>query len=275
MVCEADIVPVLAEGADALEQSGAVAAAGAAAGLPPDQATDEATDEATDQATDEATDQAAAVPAFVPGNAPVVVWAATPPGAAPPSGDARTPMAKYAPWASIIGALISVAGLALVSLVGWQVLSMNSQMSSLGDRIDGVRVEMNTKIDGLDTKIGKLDDKIDTKIDTKIGELRTEMQAGFRQVNATLLDHTERLTRLEERVTGVETRLTSVEERLDGVEERLTGVEERVTGVETRLTRVEERLTGVEGRLTRLETAAGISQPAEETPESEQGGPGL
>ena len=52
-------------------------------------------------------------------------------------------------------------------------------------------------------------------------------------------------------------------------------VEERLTSVEGRLTRVEERLTSVETRLARLETAAGISQPAEETPESEQGGPGL
>ena len=31
----------------------------------------------------------------------------------------------------------------------------------------------------------------------QIGDLRAEMRAGFREVNATLLDHTDRLARLE------------------------------------------------------------------------------
>ena len=32
---------------------------------------------------------------------------------------------------------------------------------------------------------------------TEIGSLRAEMQAGFREINTTLLDHTDRLARLE------------------------------------------------------------------------------
>ena len=36
-----------------------------------------------------------------------------------------------------------------------------------------------------------------TEVRSEIGGLRAEMQAGFREVNATLLDHTDRLARLE------------------------------------------------------------------------------
>ncbi|WP_419912698.1 hypothetical protein [Candidatus Poriferisodalis sp.] len=87
-------------------------------------------------------------------------------------------------------AIIGLLGTLLVASLGAMTGLMMWQMSSLGDRID----KLDTKIDN---KIDALHDKLDTKIDNKIDGLRAEMQAGFREVNATLLDHTDRLARLE------------------------------------------------------------------------------
>ena len=87
-------------------------------------------------------------------------------------------------------AIIGLLGTLLVASLGAMTGLMMWQMSSLGDRID----KLDTKID---TKFDALHDKLDTKIDNKIDGLRAEMQAGFREVNATLLDHTDRLARLE------------------------------------------------------------------------------
>ncbi len=72
-------------------------------------------------------------------------------------------------------AVISVFGGLATTLLGALIGLMMWQFSSLGNRIDaqGVRIE----------NLG--------------AELRAEMQAGFREVNAILLDHTGRLARLE------------------------------------------------------------------------------
>ena len=108
------------------------------------------------------------------------------------------PTAQPAPGAVAAGALWpqprSVSPNAIIGLLGtllagvllWALTYMSSQMNSLGDRIDG-----------LGDKIDEIHNELDTKIDTEIGELRAEMRDGFREVNATLLDHTERLARLE------------------------------------------------------------------------------
>ena len=76
-------------------------------------------------------------------------------------------------------AIVNVVAAALVtamfSMLMWQI-------SSLGDRIDiqSARIVASA-----------------TVLRAEIGGLRTEMQAGFREINATLLDHTDRLARLE------------------------------------------------------------------------------
>lgn len=87
-------------------------------------------------------------------------------------------------------AIIGLLGTLLVASLGAMTGLMMWQMSSLGDRIDRLDAKIDSKIDALDAKI-------DNKIDNKIDGLRAEMQAGFREVNATLLDHTDRLARLE------------------------------------------------------------------------------
>ncbi len=72
-------------------------------------------------------------------------------------------------------AIIGLLGTLLAGVLLWALTYMSSQMNSLGDRIDG----------------------LGDKIDMEIGELRAEMRDGFGEVNATLLDHTERLAGLE------------------------------------------------------------------------------
>lgn len=83
-------------------------------------------------------------------------------------------------------AIIGLLGTLLAGVLLWALTYMSSQMNSLGDRIDG-----------LGDKIDEAHNELDTKIDIEIGELRAEMRDGFGEVNATLLDHTERLARLE------------------------------------------------------------------------------
>lgn len=91
------------------------------------------------------------------------------------------------------GALI--AGMFVLAAVGFNAL--RSDIQALDARITAKITALDTKIDteiaGLDAKITALD----AKIDTQIGMLRHDMNEGFAQVNAILLDHTERLARLE------------------------------------------------------------------------------
>ncbi len=83
---------------------------------------------------------------------------------------------------AIVNAVAAALVTAMFSMLMWQI-------SSLGDRIDanGARIDAN----------GARIDDLATVLRAEIGGLRTEMQAGFREINATLLDHTDRLARLE------------------------------------------------------------------------------
>ena len=127
-----------------------------------------------------------------------------------PSADAGTRSAlgdkKPAGAGSAVSrsAMVNVVATALVtamfSMLMWQI-------SSLGDRIDiqSARIDANgARIDAsateLRAEIGGLRTDMQTEIGSlraEIGGLRAEMQAGFREINATLLDHTDRLARLE------------------------------------------------------------------------------
>ena len=158
-------------------------------------------------------------PASGPGGAPVVVRAASP---ADGAQRAETPAGQgeqsQAPRSVSPNAVIGLLGTLLVASLGAMTGLMMWQMDSLGDRIDRIEaaiVRLDAKID---TKFGVLD----AKIDTEVAGLRAEMQAGFRQVNATLLDHTDRLARLET-AAGLP-RLT---EREPGAAEREPGAAER------------------------------------------------
>ena len=75
--------------------------------------------------------------------------------------------------------VITLVGGLLTGLLLWQ-------LNALGDNIDSLRTDMQGQISALRTDM-----------QGQISALRAETLAGFREVNATLLDHTDRLARLE------------------------------------------------------------------------------
>ncbi|WP_419933329.1 hypothetical protein [Candidatus Poriferisodalis sp.] len=89
----------------------------------------------------------------------------------------------------LFGGLVTVLLGALIGLMMWQ-------FDSLSDRIDG----QNDRINSLGARIDWLGARIDslgTELRAEMDDLETEMRAGFAEINAVLLDHTDRLARLE------------------------------------------------------------------------------
>ncbi len=91
--------------------------------------------------------------------------------------------------------------IAMLGIIMWQIDSLGDQVNRNGDRIEA----NSTRIENLGTQLRaefrtELRAEISglrTELQTEIANLRTEMQAGFAAINATLLDHTDRLARLE------------------------------------------------------------------------------
>ena len=102
---------------------------------------------------------------------------------------------------ALLGTLLVASLGAMTGLMTWQMSSLGDSIDKLDSKIDTIHDKLDSKIDTihdkLDSKIDTIHDKLDSKFDTNTGELRAEMQAGFRAVNAALLDHTDRLARLE------------------------------------------------------------------------------
>ncbi len=90
----------------------------------------------------------------------------------------------------VFGGLLTTLLGALIGLMMWQFSSLGSRIDAQGARIDSLRTELRAEIGGLRTELR-------TELHSEIGGLRAEMQAGFREINAILLDHTDRLARLE------------------------------------------------------------------------------
>lgn len=110
------------------------------------------------------------------------------PGRTAVQGDAASASRTVSPTVliSLLGGLLTAALVVMGSL-------MIAQMSALGNSIDSLRTEMRSEISGLRGEIGD----VEVRLRSEIGALRAEMQAGFAQVNAVLLEHTDRLARLE------------------------------------------------------------------------------
>ena len=86
------------------------------------------------------------------------------------------------------------------ALIGGGVAVFVAIIGIIGALLVGQLMAINDGLGRLDTKIDAGISRLDTKIDAVETSLRTEMQAGFAQINAVLLDHTERLARLEAHV---------------------------------------------------------------------------
>ena len=121
------------------------------------------------------------------------------PAAAPP-GDTPNP-ASGAPSPSTAAAQAQAVG-------WWRRVSPNAVIGAVGTLFAAAvtlvvallvvqLTAINAGIASLDTKIDNVEARLDAKIDKVEANLRAEMQAGFREINAILLDHTDRLARLE------------------------------------------------------------------------------
>ena len=109
----------------------------------------------------------------------------------------------------VLGGLIAALLSAMMVLLVWQFGLLADNIASLSTRIE----DQGSRIDGLSTRIDNQGARIDNqgaRIDSlgvelraEIGMLRADMQAGFRSVNETLLDHTDRLARLEASVVNL------------------------------------------------------------------------
>ncbi|MCY4518913.1 MAG: hypothetical protein OXB99_16900 [Acidimicrobiaceae bacterium] len=107
---------------------------------------------------------------------------------------------------ALTAAIITVVGGLLTASLMWQFNSLGNSIESLGDRIDNLDRSLSTRIDTQSARIDNLDRSLGDRIDTleaglrtEMGDLRTEMRTELREINATLLDHTGRLARLEAR----------------------------------------------------------------------------
>ena len=107
--------------------------------------------------------------------------------------NARRPGSAAVSPNSILGALAVALVTAMFSVLMWQI-------NSLGNRIDGQSARINAQSERIETLASELRAEmgaLETGLRAEMGSLRAEMHAGFREVNATLLDHTDRLARLE------------------------------------------------------------------------------
>ncbi|WP_428116442.1 hypothetical protein [Candidatus Poriferisodalis sp.] len=107
-------------------------------------------------------------------------------GSAPADGAAaRRGMSPNA-VISVFGGLATTLLGALIGLMMWQFSSLGNRIDAQGVRIENLGAELRVEMSALEAELR-----------AEIGGLRAEMQAGFREVNAILLDHTDRLARLE------------------------------------------------------------------------------
>ena len=124
----------------------------------------------------------------------------------------------------VLGGLMTALVGVLGALLVWQLSAIGDSIDNLGTELrseissprDEQRSELRSEIGGLRdefrselrSEIGGLRDEFRSELRSEIGGLRdefrseigglrAEMQAGFRQINTTLLDHTDRLARLE------------------------------------------------------------------------------
>ena len=134
-----------------------------------------------------------------------------PQASVPPAGAAqvepfaseRTQRRTLSPNAviGVMGGLIAALLGGMFALLVWQFGALNDSIDRLGSRIDNqgaeLRAEMDTLRIELRSEIRAESGTLRAELQSEIGMLRAEMQAGFRSINETLLDHTDRLARLE------------------------------------------------------------------------------
>ena len=167
-------------------------------------------------------------PAESEGSPVAVPEAVTVPGSAAPavaSSGTQTGrddrLAREPVWSTVVIGVLGGLMTALVGVLGallvWQLSAIGGQHRQPGHRTEvrdqqsarraavGVAVprlavcvrSWGPRLAVWRAELGSEIGSLRSEMRSEIGSLRTEMQAGFREINATLLDHTDRLARLE------------------------------------------------------------------------------
>jgi septal ring factor EnvC (AmiA/AmiB activator) len=116
------------------------------------------------------------------------------------------------------------------------------------DELDELRRRLDTVESRLDSESG-----LRAMMDHDLAKLTVRLDAQdrlLRALSATQSDHTQRLTRIEDRVGGLEVRFTGLEERFGGLEEQFGAIVERFGRVEGTVSRVEVGVQAILGLLS-------------------------
>ena len=122
--------------------------------------------------------------------------AGAPVAAAPAAADVGRRAVLVPVLTAVIVAL--VGGAFLLGVTGFNALrdDMNAGFARIDERFAQIDARF-TQIDARFVQVDARSDALDAKIESQIGMLRDDMNEGFASVNAILLDHTDRLARLE------------------------------------------------------------------------------
>ena len=103
--------------------------------------------------------------------------------------------------AILFGGIVTALFGGIVGLMMWQFSELGDRIDANGARIDNLGTELRAEITAVETSLRA---EIKAEIDRVETSLRSEMQAGFAEIhavlldhNAVLLDHTDRLARIE------------------------------------------------------------------------------
>ena len=137
------------------------------------------------------------------------------------------------PLLSLVGALLTLGGTAIVALLLFTLTSINTRIDgvevslgdridrldarlsdridgvevslgdridgvevSLGDRIDGVEVSLGDRIDGVEVRLGERIDRVEMRLSARMDRLEDKMDAGFAAQGAAIAENDRKLTAL-------------------------------------------------------------------------------
>ena len=95
---------------------------------------------------------------------------------------------------------LGVLGGIFATLLAAMTAVLSMQIDSLADSMDARFAAIDTRFAAIDARFVSLEDRMDARfaaVDARFANLEAEMRAGFRDIRTVLLDHTDRLARLE------------------------------------------------------------------------------
>ena len=70
----------------------------------------------------------------------------------------------------------------------------------------------------------------------------------------------EKLKPVTQKLTGLENRMTGMEDKMSGLENRMTGMEDKMSGLESRILGLEDKTSGIEGKVSAIQKISAETQ---------------